>query len=232
MLHRAWLRSEIPNHAAHARQQQNEAEDAPHYGSAGRLVSDQWLVRPVLRVGDFGSRAIGGCRPRRPPEKRTHLVKLCGIGQRAARDRVVAAAIAEYVGIVVLQLIKSLGANRIERNHACRRIVCIGPHDQLETRLKPGLLFRPEGLIIRGSRSDGPAIKDEHALAMYPVRAPIGSDIGAVSPNGAYFLATDGLPSILSILHSRAGEQNTAAGGHNLGRDGWRVVQNPDSHAA
>src|ERR1035438_837159 len=41
MLHRAWLRSEIPNHAAHARQQQNEAEDAPHYGSAGRLV---WVL--------------------------------------------------------------------------------------------------------------------------------------------------------------------------------------------
>src|ERR1022692_2933875 len=116
MLHRAWLRSEIPNHAAHARQQQNEAEDAPHYGSAGRLVSDQWLVRPVLRIGDIGTRPISGCRPRRPPEERTHLVQLGGICQRAAWYRVIAAAIAEYVGIVALQLIKSLGANRIERN--------------------------------------------------------------------------------------------------------------------
>ena len=30
----------------------NEADDAPHDRSAGRLISDQWFVRPVLRIAN------------------------------------------------------------------------------------------------------------------------------------------------------------------------------------
>ena len=45
--------------AANPGQQQNHASDAPHHGAAGRLIADERLVGPVLRIRHFRARAVG-----------------------------------------------------------------------------------------------------------------------------------------------------------------------------
>jgi len=47
-----------------------------------------------------------------------------------------------------------------------------------------------------------------------------------MSPDGAYFLATDGLPNILTVLDVPAGEQHRAIRRDDLLGNGWRGVIN------
>ena len=53
-----------------------------------------------------------------------------------------------------------------------------------------------------------------------------------MAPDGADFLAADGLPDVLTVLNGGAVEQHAAIGGDHLGGDGRCVVQNLDADAA
>ena len=94
------LRSEVPDHAADGRQQQDKADDAPNHGAAGGTIANQLFMRPILCIGDILSGAIRARRPRRPPKERRHLVLLGDIGQRTGGDGVFVASLAIDVGVV------------------------------------------------------------------------------------------------------------------------------------
>ena len=98
--HGPGLRAKVPDHAAHARQQQNKADDAPHDGAAGGLISNQRFMRPILGVGDVRAGTIGGGGPGRPPEERAHGPQLLRIAQSVGLDRVLIPPAREDVGVV------------------------------------------------------------------------------------------------------------------------------------
>ena len=68
-----FLRTEIPNHSPNSGQKKHEANHAPNDRPASRTIADQFFVRPVLRVGNILTGAIGAGGPGRPPEERGHL---------------------------------------------------------------------------------------------------------------------------------------------------------------
>ncbi len=47
---------------------------------------------------------------------------------------------------------------------------------------------------------------------MEPVRRPVGRHVGAVSPDRAYLLTTEGLPDILALANALPGEERGAGG--------------------
>ena len=51
---------------------------------------------------------------------------------------------------------------------------------------------------------------------MEPISAPVGRDVGAMTPNRADFLAADRLPGVLAVLDG-VPENRTALGGDDLG---------------
>ena len=69
-------------------------------------------------------------------------------------------------------------------------------------------------------------------FAMQIVGAPVGRDVGAMSPDGADFLSADGLPDVLAVLDDGAGKQHLAVGGDDLGRDGRGVVHDLYANSA
>jgi hypothetical protein len=90
-----------PRHAADTGQQDDDADAGPDDGFAGGPVVDERLVRPIAGVGDRVAGTVRACGPRRPEEERRELPRPRRIGQRAGRNRVLVAAIAEHVGVVL-----------------------------------------------------------------------------------------------------------------------------------
>src|SRR5579872_60286 len=230
--HRAWLRCEIPNHAAHAREQQHKADDAPNDGASGGLVADQGLVRPVLRVGDIGARAVRGRSPCRPPEERAHLPQFCRIAHGSGLYGVFIASAAEYVGVVTNQFVESLSENRVDRDPASLRIICVLPNHAPQAGLQGCLLLWSERDVVVGAGLFRPAVEDEYRFAVQPVRRPVRSDVGSVSPDGADFLTADRLPDSLAVLDRVAIKQDFPVACDNLRRNRWRTFQNLDTYTS
>ena len=130
------------------------------------------------------------------------------------------------------QVLEGFRANRIEGDGAGRRVIGIGPHQQLKPRLEGRPLFHAERRVIRGARCLSPAVEDEHAFAMQPVGRPIGRHVRSVTPDGANLLAADRLPDALSVLNVPAVEYDRPSSRHDLRRNGGRVREDLDPHSA
>src|ERR1035438_5546798 len=114
-----------------------------------------------------------------------------------------------FRSVVARQILEGFGANGIEGDGAGRRVIGIGPHQQLKPRLEGRPLFNAEPRVIRGARCLSPAVEDEHAFAMQPVGRPIGRHVRSVAPDGANLLAADRLPDALSALYVAAVERRS-----------------------
>ena len=132
---------------------------------------------------------------------------LCGIGQCAAGDGICRPARRKDVGVVGAKLLERRSAIGAQRDAIARGVVCVGPHLANQTRLEDGLLVRSESLEICRPGSDSPGVQQNLRFPMQPIRAPVGCDIGAVTPDGADLLAADRLPHSLAIGDGTAGEE-------------------------
>ena len=200
------LRSEIPDHAADSGQQKDEADDAPHDGAARRLIADERLVRPVLGVGDVAAGTVGGSGPCRPPEECAHGAELFGIGESAFLDGVLRAAVGENICVVMTQIGEGRDTSRVDGDGLVGGVIGVTAYGRLQALAERSLLFSGKRFVAGRAQFFGPVVEEKYAFAMQPIGTPVGCDVGAMTPDGADFLASNGLPGVLSILNDRAGE--------------------------
>ncbi len=124
---------------------------------------------------------------------------LRSVVKRALRNGIFLAAVAEDVGVVSGELAKCRGLVAVERHAIRRGVVGVGSRLANQPRLQDGLLISIECGEVRRAVVLRPAVKQNAGLAMNPVGAPVGRDIGAVAPNRADLLAADGLPYALAV---------------------------------
>ncbi len=103
--------------------------DAPDDRAAGGSVPDEFFMRPVLRVADVLAGTIGAGCPCRPPEERSHLTLLGGIGESSGRNRICIAAIAVNVSVVGSEFFECGSTIVVDHDRVGRRIVCVMARD-------------------------------------------------------------------------------------------------------
>ena len=181
-------------------------------------------MRPVLRVTDGFARAVGAGGPRGPPEERRHLVLLNGITQRTGRNGIGVATVAVNVSVVDGELVEGGRAIIVESDGVGRGVVGIMAGELCESCLQGRALLYGEGVEVCRSLLLRPTIEDDHRLAVEIIGAPVGRDVGAVSPDGSNFLSAGGLPDVLSVANGFAGEQHAAVGGDDFAGSGRSVA--------
>src|SRR5258708_31536824 len=156
-------------------------------------------MRPIVCVCSLGSRTFCAASPRSPPKERGQLMLLCIVGQCTAGDGVFGAACCENIGVVLLQLFECRCAISAQCNAIARGVVRIGPHLTNQASVEDGLLVRPKSFEICRAGSDGPAIQQDLRLPVEPIGAPIGRNVGSMTPYCPDLLSTDRLPHPLPI---------------------------------
>jgi hypothetical protein len=96
------LRGVPEGEGADARQEKEDAHSGPDQRVVRDGVRDQRLVRPVVGVGHGVVGPLGAGCPGRPPEEGRERAQAAGIGLRAAWDRILRAALREYIGGMAL----------------------------------------------------------------------------------------------------------------------------------
>ena len=119
------------------------------------------------------------------------MAELIGIAESIGLDRILITPAAEYVRVITIEFLECFAADWIKRDLASDWIIGIVPHGLLEAGLQCSPLLETQGSIIGSARLFCPVVKDEHTLAVQPVRAPVGGNVSAVPPNRAHLLATD-----------------------------------------
>ena len=143
-------------------------------------------------------------------------MQLLGVAHRTTLNGVFVTATAEDVRIIAIQLIEGFGSYGTNRDSVTRSIVRVGPEQLLQAGSECSLPLNIERSVILRSRFPCPFVKNEYALAVQPIGAPVWRNVGAMTPDRANFLATDGLPHVLPIAYCITGEEYSAIRSHYL----------------
>src|SRR4029077_19952563 len=149
---------------------------------------------------------VGGSGPCRPPEERAHGPEFFGIGESAFLDGVFRAAVGENICVVMTQFGEGGGTSRVDGDGLVGRVIGVAAYGRLQALAEGSLLLSRKRFVAGRARFFRPVVKKEYAFAMQPISAPVGCDVGAMTPNRADFLASNGLPGVLAVLNDSAGE--------------------------
>ena len=132
----------------------------------------------------------------------------CCVPQCARWNRVSFTAVSKHVGVVRGQLSKCGCTIAVDDHPILAGIVGVGTHFANQTSLEYCLLVGVEGVKTCGSLALCPAVEQELRFEMDPVRAPIGSNVGAVAPNrGQPRKTRRDLSHTVEDLHSKVAER-------------------------
>ncbi len=215
-----------PDQPADARDQQDHTDYRPDHVFGTGLVVDQRFMGPVVGIGNFAVRALGGSGPGGPEKELGHLLTALGAGQGVLFHGIVFTGglqlrrVAEQPAVVIGGLGNGGCPASGQVQGAGGIVVSVTAILGFQLVLQGVLLLAAEAVPVLPEFFPGGDVEPVFQLPVQPVRGPVRCLVGAVTPNRPELHATDRLPGSLAIEDAFLGHQKLTGFADHPVRDG------------
>src|SRR5262249_50507946 len=115
-------------------------------------------------------------------------------------------------------------AHGFDRQRSRGGVVAVRTHREAQPFAQGRLRLRPELRVASPLLGARPVVEDQLGLTMEPVGGPVGRHVAAVTPDGADFHSSQGLPDRLTALDGAIGHDDAPVRRDDALRDGRHVL--------